>query len=280
MRGSMQGRGAKGRIGREGGGKCRFSSFCPVLNPVVPVQRTCLFRGKMCVAVLNVGRRRATRHWRDWQTVILWVDTGACVYIRVCVCVRVCCVPLTYFLGSRVYMCGHESRTGSSQSLWCWSSMLNPSSSTPSIIQAYMRIHTSTQTDAESALRQPGTHFSHACLHTQNTHMIVFLHTYEYTLFLPYREKWAARFKTYVLTRTHETIKYNNHEEAQAAVSLGWMQNVSNDHLMWCFLLFCFPTCSKIHLRLCVLKIILTVNTKTQGSIFKRLMSINMYRYN
>ena len=60
--------------------------LCPILNPVVPVQRTCLFRGKMCVAVLNVGRRRATGHWRDWQTVILGVDTGACVFISVCVC--------------------------------------------------------------------------------------------------------------------------------------------------------------------------------------------------
>ncbi len=39
----------------EGVGVTVAISFCPVLNPVVPVQRTCLFRGKMCVAVLNVG---------------------------------------------------------------------------------------------------------------------------------------------------------------------------------------------------------------------------------
>lgn len=45
--------------------------FFFLLNPVVPVQGTCLCCRKMCVVVLNAGRRRATRHWRDWQTEIV-----------------------------------------------------------------------------------------------------------------------------------------------------------------------------------------------------------------
>lgn len=61
------GGGAGGQGGWEGGGEgdCLSLSlpFCPDLNPVVPVQRTCLFCGKMCVAALNAGRRQTTRHW-------------------------------------------------------------------------------------------------------------------------------------------------------------------------------------------------------------------------
>lgn len=53
-----EGGGAGGQGGWEGGGEGTVSlPFCPDLNPVVPVQRTCLFCGKMCAAALNAGRR-------------------------------------------------------------------------------------------------------------------------------------------------------------------------------------------------------------------------------
>lgn len=75
--------------GWEGGGEGTVSlPFCPDLNPVVPVQRTCLFAGRMCVAAVNVGRRQATRHWHSSDS----SNSYRCMFECVCVlmCVHVC----------------------------------------------------------------------------------------------------------------------------------------------------------------------------------------------
>lgn len=150
-----------------------------------------------------------------------------CVYV---LCVR--CVPLTYFLGTRVYMCGHESRTGSSQSLWCWSSMLNPSSSTPSAIQAYMHIHTSTQTDTRSAFRRTTQHTLLSCMraHT-NMHIIMFF-TQMNTLSVLWREMWATTCKhmcSHALMVQSNTITTMRHRQLSFCVK--WKMSVM---IIWC----------------------------------------------
>lgn len=82
------------REGGKGGGEGTVSlPFCPDLNPVVPVQRTCLFCGKMCVAALNAGRRQATRHWHgsdssnSYRRMFVCVCTHVCAFASVSLCV-------------------------------------------------------------------------------------------------------------------------------------------------------------------------------------------------
>lgn len=188
-------------------------------------------RGRVCSA----GRCA----WQCWTWVAdgrqgtgatgrLWFFELILVHVCISVCVWLCCVPLTYFLGSRVYMCGHESRTGSSQWLWCWSSMPNPNSSTPpSYRHTCAHTHPGRQTLKVHFRHTAQTSLMHACTH-KHAHNRVF-HTYEYTLILAYREMWGTTFKhmcSHALVIQSDTTRHR-----QLSFWAEWKKSVM---IIWC----------------------------------------------
>lgn len=211
--------------------------FCPVLNPVVPVQRTCLFRGKMCVVVLSVGRRQATRHWRDWQTVILWVDTGACVCISVCVSV-LCSTDLFFEFTCVAMSAGLGPPSRCDVDLVCLIPALPPLRRTG----IHARTHIRADTDTESAVRHTVQHtLLLRMLAHRNMHIIVFFRHMNALSFL-HIEKWEQPYaliqSNMITTRRHRQLSFC--VEWKISVMIIWFSH---------FLLFCLLTCPKIILH-------------------------------